>query len=153
MIKSLNFLAVLNTLSTQVNQKMDGAPDPSSGSTLLSHWACYYYPWKVRLFLLHWVDAFVFLNLHKTLCSLSGSAVATPSQNNRDLVLLQYFALTPISGCLMYCSNYLLLVQQARSPTSTVACTHPVCVYNNTTRAWTSSRRILFFPMLVSLCF
>lgn len=87
-----------------------GVPDPPSGSTLLSHWTCCYFPWKVRLFLLHQVSAFVFLSLHKTLCSVRGLA-APASQNNRDFVLLPYLALTPISGRLTDCSNHLFLAQ------------------------------------------
>lgn len=108
LFRSFNFLAILNTLSVQVNQKMDGVPDPPSGSTLLSHWACCYFPWKVRLFLLHQVSAFAFLSLHKTLCSVRGLA-APASQNNRDFVQLPYLALTPISGRLTDCSNHLFL--------------------------------------------
>lgn len=112
LFRSLNFLAILNNiLSVQVNQNMEGVPDPPSGSRLLSHWACCYFPWKLRLFLLHQVSAFVFPSLHKSLCFLWEAWLAPASQNNLDFVLLPYLALTPISGRLTDCSNHLFLAQ------------------------------------------
>lgn len=74
LIKSLNFSASLNTLSVQVKQNIYSAPGLPRSSTLTSHRACCYFPQKVGLFLCYRMNDFVFLSLHKTLCSLRGLA-------------------------------------------------------------------------------